>query len=433
MQAESWALIDQARRVSRDCTEQARELERLLMASPPSSAEEFARWQYQLMRESYRWDLWGAAFVINGGCSDDEFDYFRGWLLLQGRDAWEAAMRDPESLADSNFVGEAECEDVLHAASKVYEALTGHSLPSSSEPQPAEPQGIPWSERDLEKLYPRLSAHFATKVAERQDEDERVRDEWDWQMERGVVLLASGAYQRSAEVFSRVREEAPRLLTKTLATNNLAWANLMIDTPASNSVALELAREALHRIAEDPSRASNVGPIQGTLAFAMIKNDEAESGIALIEEVLANDARGPRMLALRLCIEAIGLARLGDGQSARSLVSRVRKTDPKCQLLSQASIAVAGLPAPPPAELQALLPLVRVFGISDDVERERVIAGASGEQLIALTETVTKETFDQINHYLDETDNAEEAVPFGDLAQAAMEAQLELARRRMPG
>jgi hypothetical protein len=34
-----------------------------------------------------------------------------------------------------------------------------------------------------------------------------------------------------------------------------------------------------------------------------------------------------------------------------------------------------------------------------------------------------------INAYLDETGDAEHAVPYGDLAQAAIEAQLELDRR----
>ena len=37
--------------------------------------------------------------------------------------------------------------------------------------------------------------------------------------------------------------------------------------------------------------------------------------------------------------------------------------------------------------------------------------------------------FDAINAYLDETRDAAEAVPFGNLAQAAMEATVEIAAR----
>ena len=53
-----------------------------------------------LQVESYRLDLWAAAYLINGGASDDGFDYFRGWLVAQGRETWEAALADPDSLAD---------------------------------------------------------------------------------------------------------------------------------------------------------------------------------------------------------------------------------------------------------------------------------------------------------------------------------------------
>ena len=90
-----WSLIGQARTAPGGPSEHASELERLLRKKSPSEIEEFARIQGDLMRASYRWDLWGAAYVINQGCSDDGFDYFRGWLLVQGKDVWDAALRDP--------------------------------------------------------------------------------------------------------------------------------------------------------------------------------------------------------------------------------------------------------------------------------------------------------------------------------------------------
>jgi hypothetical protein len=65
---------------------------------------------------SYDWNLWGAAYLMKGGCSDDAFDYFRGWLVAQGRHVWERAVQDPDTLAelgvdpDDDFL---ECEDML--------------------------------------------------------------------------------------------------------------------------------------------------------------------------------------------------------------------------------------------------------------------------------------------------------------------------------
>ena len=51
-----------------------------------------------LMADSYRSSLWAAAYVINGGCSDVGFDYFRGWLMLQGRETFGQAVADPTRL-----------------------------------------------------------------------------------------------------------------------------------------------------------------------------------------------------------------------------------------------------------------------------------------------------------------------------------------------
>ncbi|MFD3452230.1 DUF4240 domain-containing protein [Streptomyces sp. NPDC058691] len=47
---------------------------------------------WDLMAASYRAPLWAAAHLINGGCSGDGFDYFRGRLILQGRETFDRAV-----------------------------------------------------------------------------------------------------------------------------------------------------------------------------------------------------------------------------------------------------------------------------------------------------------------------------------------------------
>lgn len=422
-----WSLIDQARAAAGGPSEHAAELEHLLREKSPSDIEEFARIQGELMRDSYRWDLWGAAYVINQGCSDDGFDYFRGWLLLQGRDVWDAALRDPETLAEIPMAGEVQCEDTLYAASKAYEEKTGGVLPPESQPR-LEPIGVPWNEGDLEALFPKLWKRFGASTSKEQE----FRDEWDVQMAVGFSLLASGRYGTAAERFAVVREGAPRPLTRTLALNNIAWADLMINTPEANSAALPLARQARKEIEAESYAAPYVDAVGGTLAFALIKNGETQEGLALIDDVLLRTSPKSNLYATRLCIKAIGLARSGDTGNARALVSEARKRDASCQLLGQARLAVFGSPIPVPPALQDLAPLVDEFGISDDAERERAIETAPSGKLVGLVRTVTAEMFAEINRYLDETDDAEDAVPFGDLAQAAVEAKLELRRRGVP-
>ncbi len=48
--------------------------------------------------------LWASAVTMMNSCSDDSFEYFRGWLIAQGRDVYLAALRDPDSLVDAEAV-----------------------------------------------------------------------------------------------------------------------------------------------------------------------------------------------------------------------------------------------------------------------------------------------------------------------------------------
>jgi len=72
------------------------------------------------MNESYQSRLWGAAYIIMGGCSDDSFDYFRGWLISQGQEVFKETLKNPEFLAkyisDENLGDEGvpEFEDFLN-------------------------------------------------------------------------------------------------------------------------------------------------------------------------------------------------------------------------------------------------------------------------------------------------------------------------------
>jgi Protein of unknown function (DUF4240) len=134
-----WALIKAAKAATGgDCQAQTAQLVAALRQRPVGEILAYHRVERELMVESYRWDLWGAAYLINGGCSDDGFAYFRGWLLTQGRATWEATVADPDSLAAHPQVqasrrqgpraGSLWCEHVLGAADDAYEAVTGQEL-----------------------------------------------------------------------------------------------------------------------------------------------------------------------------------------------------------------------------------------------------------------------------------------------------------------
>ena len=127
-----WQVVEAARTQVDDTVDDADHVAEVLadlLAERP--VEEILGFQAEfelLERESYRLSLWAAAYLINGGCSDDGFDYFRGWLVAQGRTVFEAALVDPDSLAalfGPDAEGDVDGEDVLAAASIAYERVTG--------------------------------------------------------------------------------------------------------------------------------------------------------------------------------------------------------------------------------------------------------------------------------------------------------------------
>jgi predicted DNA-binding WGR domain protein len=169
-----WRLIDLSRKGSEgDPYMQLDNLRQRLLKLPEEELRSFDRVFWELMNESYRADLWGAAYVIKGGCSDDSFDYFRGWLIMQGEQPFTEALKDPDSLAPrarraQELGSEFEFEEILSIAGALYEEKTGRS--DFYENQPArEPNLIgdldAWADVDstaenARRLYPRLCKLF---------------------------------------------------------------------------------------------------------------------------------------------------------------------------------------------------------------------------------------------------------------------------------
>lgn len=52
----------------------------------------------KLLYDSYRAELLCPAIIMNGGCSDDCFEYFRLWLISRGKETFYATLKDPDIL-----------------------------------------------------------------------------------------------------------------------------------------------------------------------------------------------------------------------------------------------------------------------------------------------------------------------------------------------
>jgi hypothetical protein len=156
-----WNIIESARQEDADPESVAAAVKSTLEELPADEVLGFERELIKRQAESYRWDLWAVAYIVNGGCSDDGFDYFRGWLIAKGRTYYEAALADPMRAADEAEPDANECEDMLYAAASVYKSKTGNYPPKSDISLPSDPAGKKWEEEDLQLLYPELCERFS--------------------------------------------------------------------------------------------------------------------------------------------------------------------------------------------------------------------------------------------------------------------------------
>ena len=166
-----WTLIDQARTgADGDVEAVAERATALLAARDVDDIAGFDRHLRRVLAASYRVDLWGAAYLINGGCSDDGFDYFRGWLLTQGRATFAKAVAEPDSLAELPVIRQAavtgeefDAEAMLSIADDAYRRATASDLPADPNPVPVPELGEFWDfddEDEVRRRLPRLAALF---------------------------------------------------------------------------------------------------------------------------------------------------------------------------------------------------------------------------------------------------------------------------------
>jgi hypothetical protein len=120
------------------------------------------RYESYLIRAN-RWDLWGAAYLMNGGCSDDGFKYFRDWLISEGRGTYESALANPESLEVFPRREYFELESFGYAASKVFARKGGGELERDFNLEVAAPQGKEWKESELPAMFPKLAKKYEAK------------------------------------------------------------------------------------------------------------------------------------------------------------------------------------------------------------------------------------------------------------------------------
>lgn len=125
-----WSIVEKSANSSEYLEDTAEKITKYLMKLPLEDIIGFNLREEKLRFDSYTSEMWCAGYILNGGCSDDSFEYFRCWIIAQGRDVFYKAKENPDSLFEL-YDSEMECydfEDLMYVASEAFEKRTGKDI-----------------------------------------------------------------------------------------------------------------------------------------------------------------------------------------------------------------------------------------------------------------------------------------------------------------
>jgi Protein of unknown function (DUF4240) len=155
-----WKIIKTSKDNSNgDFEEQQEELANELHKFTPDDIILFGNRFRYFRGQANTWELWGAIYIIHGGCGDDSFNDFREWVIGQGKDFYNKTIKDPETLIDldADKINAIEWEGLGYVYSDVFKKLTGQEMEYTYK-ENLEISGQEWDEEndDLKKMFPKL-------------------------------------------------------------------------------------------------------------------------------------------------------------------------------------------------------------------------------------------------------------------------------------
>ncbi|MCI4442624.1 MAG: DUF4240 domain-containing protein [Lentimicrobium sp.] len=95
-----WLIIDNSLKKSENQNDQEKILVKEIEQLSPKEMIGFRLRTDKLLYDTYNSDMWCAGYIMNGGCSDDGFEYFRCWLISRGKNTYYKAKLNPDYLVN---------------------------------------------------------------------------------------------------------------------------------------------------------------------------------------------------------------------------------------------------------------------------------------------------------------------------------------------
>lgn len=125
-----WGIVANSLEFSSDEKEQEEILILQLSQLSPEEIVGFRLRTDKLLYDTYTSEMWCAGYIMNGGCSDDGFEYFRNWVISRGKETYYSAKENPDSLISevSEDKDWYEFESFWYVALEAFKEKTGKEL-----------------------------------------------------------------------------------------------------------------------------------------------------------------------------------------------------------------------------------------------------------------------------------------------------------------
>lgn len=126
-----WTIVDLSLEKTKNEDEQEIFLINEIQKLTPEEMIGFRLRTDKLLYDTYNSEMWFAGYIINGGCSDDGFEYFRNWVISRGKEAYYKAKDNPDSLISEANKGKNqfyEFESFWYVALEAFKKKTGKEL-----------------------------------------------------------------------------------------------------------------------------------------------------------------------------------------------------------------------------------------------------------------------------------------------------------------
>jgi hypothetical protein len=174
-----WSLVENSLKLTQDQDQQG---QFLVSEINNLSLHDIIRFQLRtdhLLNEMYTSEMWCAGYIMNNGCSDDGFEYFRCWIISRGKEVYYKAKANPDYLVNEVVEGREIYEFELFgvAANEAFEEATGEELldyidyehPRIAETffEPIVFNWQPGNPESMKKICPKLYEKLGYRVAKK--------------------------------------------------------------------------------------------------------------------------------------------------------------------------------------------------------------------------------------------------------------------------